>query len=129
MPFFESAEQLLKPGETGLFLFTDGRFFTQNADKRGSSGFWKLDSQRKIDRVVIFRWSIREGERCVELFSALPDGFDGPTDEGRYAVRLLNIHFEGNTTRTWEDFVGTLQHPVTYVTHNVPIAKHVSSTA
>ena len=118
MPFFESAEQLLNPGETGLFLFTDGRFVTQNDDGSGSSGFWKLDSQRKIDRVVIFRWSLREGERFVELFSALSSGVDGPTDEGRYNVRLVNIHFEGNTVRTWEDFVGTQQHPVTYVTRS-----------
>ena len=93
MPFLESSEQLLKLGETGLFLFTNGRFFTQDANGNGSSGFWMLNPQRNIDRVIIFRWSFRKGERFVELFSALPNGFEGPTDEGRYTVRGQATNF------------------------------------
>jgi len=99
LPLFSSAEELLNDGETGLFLFTNGQFFTVNADKTGSSGFWILDPKRKIDRVVICVWSFEEGERFIKLFTALPNGFDGPTDEGRYTgrftVRLLDIHHVG----------------------------------
>ena len=112
MPLFSSAEELLNDGETGLFLFTDGQFFIKNADKTGSSGFWNLNPKRKIDRVVIFRWSSnQDGERFVELFTALPIGFDGTT--GRYTVLLREIDCVGNTIRNWEEFVGTQQHPVT----------------
>jgi len=112
MPLFSSAEELLNDGETGLFLFTDGQFFVENADKTGSSGFWNLNPKRKIDRVVIFRWSSSQvGERFVELFAALPNGFVGTP--GRYTVLLGEIHYVGKTVRTWEEFVGTQQNPVT----------------
>lgn len=118
MPSFASAEELLNHGETGLFLFTNGQFFTINADKTGSSGFWNLDPKRKFDRVVICVWSFEEGERFVKLFTALPNGLDGPMDEGRYkgryTVRLLDIHQVGNLVRSWEDFIGTQQQPSTY---------------
>jgi hypothetical protein len=111
MPLFSSAEELLNDGETGLFLFTDGRFFIINADKTGSSGIWNINPKRKIDRIVIFRWaSDQNGERFVELFLALPNGFDGTT--GRYTVLLREINYVGNTVRTWEKFVGTEQNPV-----------------
>jgi hypothetical protein len=113
VPSFTSAEEVLNQGETGLFLFTNGQFFTINADKTGSSGFWNLDPIRKIDRVVIFRWSFQHVGRFVELFTALPNGFDRPMDEGPYPVRLLDIQHIGNTVCTWEEFVGTQQHPVT----------------
>jgi hypothetical protein len=110
MPFFTSAIELLNDGETGLFLFTDGRFFLINAEKTGSSGIWNINPKRKIDRVVIFRWaSDQNGERFVELFSALPDGFDGMT--GQYTVLLREINYVGNTISTWEEFVGTQQNP------------------
>jgi hypothetical protein len=112
MPLFSSAEELLNDGETGLFLFTDGQFFIVNADKTGSSGIWNINPQRKINRVVIFRWSSDQtGERFVELFAALPNGFDGTT--GQYTVLLREINCVGKTVRTWEEFVGTQQNPVT----------------
>lgn len=115
LPIFSSAEELLHGGETGLFLFTDGRFFVMNADKTGLSGIWNINPKRKIDRVVIFRWaSNQNGERYVELFSALPNGFDGTT--GRYTVLLREINHVGNTVRTWEEFVGTEQNSVTPTT-------------
>ena len=94
------------------FLFTDGQFFTIKADRTGSSGIWNINPKRKIDRVVIFRWSSTQGgERFVELFAALPNGFDGTT--GRYTVLLREINRVGKTARTWEEFVGTQQAPVT----------------
>jgi hypothetical protein len=112
MPLFTSAEELLNDGETGLFLFTDGQFFIENADKTGSSGFWNINPQWKIDRVVIFRWSSNQnGERFVELLTALPNGFDGTI--GRHTVLLREINCVGNTVRTWEEFVGTQKYPVT----------------
>jgi hypothetical protein len=112
MPLLTSAEELLNDGETGLFLFTDGQFFIVNADKTGSSGIWNINPQRKINRVVIFQWSSNQaGERCVDLFTALPNGFKGMA--GRYTVLLREIICVGKTVRTWEEFVGTQQNPVT----------------
>jgi hypothetical protein len=118
MQLFSSAEELLNDGETGLYLFTNGQFFTINPDKTGSSGYWNLDSKQIINRVVICVWSFENGERIVKVFTALPNGFDGPMDEGqyegRYIVRLLDIHHVGNTVRTWEEFIGTQQQTATF---------------
>ena len=123
MPTFTSAHELLQPGETGLFLFTDGRFFEQNGNV-GSSGFWVLDDpQRPFHRVVVFRWTFQAGQRLVELFSALPDGLVEPVLEGpfqgRYKVKLRELRLAGTTTALWEDFVATGDGlPVAYVSRN-----------
>jgi hypothetical protein len=120
MPAFTSARELVAPGETALFLFTDGRLFEFEGGI-GSSGFWVLtDPQRPFQRVVVFRWTFRDGQRLVELFTALPEGLVGPETEGafrgRYKVRLRDLRLAGTTTASWEDFVATDERPVTYVT-------------
>ena len=120
MPSFTSAQELVAPGETALFLFTDGRFFEIDGSV-GSSGFWLLDDpQRPFQRVVIFRWTFRDGQRLVELFTALPDGLVGPEAagpfRGRYKVRLRDLSLAGTPTASWEDFVASDDLPVTYVT-------------
>ncbi|MHB9008965.1 MAG: hypothetical protein ACYDC1_18805 [Limisphaerales bacterium] len=117
MRTFNSAEELLEPGETGLFLFTGGQLLTLGPDGSGSSGNWKLDPNRTIQRVVVCRWSLPDGERIVELFSGLLSGIDGPTDEGRYTVRFHDMHPQGTTSQTWEAFTGATERPVAYVRH------------
>jgi hypothetical protein len=119
MPSYTSAQDLLATGETGLFLFTDGRFFEVNGSS-GSSGFWVLDDpQRPFQRVVVFKWTIRNGLRQVELFSASPDGLEGPEAtgkfRGRYKVRLRELSLVGTTSATWEDFASSDGLPVAYV--------------
>lgn len=69
MPIFDSITQLLEPGETALCLFTDGRLLTFNEDGSASSGDWKLDPARSTKRAIVYKWSLSEGERIVELFS------------------------------------------------------------
>ena len=122
MSTFTSAQELLAPGETALCLFTDGRFFTTDEGGNGSSGFWFIENpQRSFQRVIVFKWTCCEGRRYVELFKALPAGLNGPEVDGnfrgRYTVQLRGVHVAGTTEATWEDFVMSNEHPVTYVTH------------
>ena len=117
MPSIKSAQQLLTPGETALCLFTDGRYLEINGTT-GSSGFWRIDPNRAFQRVVIFRWEMRNGERHVDLFTAIPDGLIPITEgeyAGRYTVQLRDIKRVGTTPVSWEDFVGTNDLPVAYV--------------
>jgi len=119
MPTFTSALELVAPGETALFLFTNGQFFERDGTT-GSSGFWRLDDpQRPFQSVVIFQWTFRDGQRIVDLFTARPDGLVGPETSGRfsgrYSVRLRDICLAGTTTESWEDFIASDEHPVTYV--------------
>lgn len=120
MTKLSSAEEMVEPGETALCLFTDGRFLSLGPTGFGSSGFWFLDPLRRYELVIIFKW-LRDdsGRRCVELFTALPAGLDGPQADGqfrgRYSVRLRQIRQVGTTDASWEDFFKTEEHPVTYI--------------
>ncbi len=54
MTHYSSAEQLLRPGEIGLFIFTEGDKFTKNADGSGSTGDWTIDPNRRgVDWIFI----------------------------------------------------------------------------
>ena len=116
MSTFDSAQELLQPGETALCVLTDGRNFTINADCSGSTGIWKLDPTRQVDCVVVFRQEHRDGRSFVELFRAQHDGVVGPTEEGRFTVRLLSIELVGSTERGWQEFASPGQNPVRYIT-------------
>ena len=117
MPAFDTAQELLQPGETGLFVLTDGRHFTINPDGSGSTGFWVINPTRQVDRVIVFRQELRDGQRFVELFTARYDGVVGPED-GRYTVRLLDVQVAGSTARSWQEFADAGQNPVRYVTRH-----------
>ena len=112
---FESALELLQPGQTGLCVFTDGRWFKINNDGSGSTGNWKASPRRNVDVVVIYRQEIRDGQRFVELFTGKPIGYDGPKD-GRYVIELSDVRLEGSTVLPWYEFADTGQNPVRYVT-------------
>jgi hypothetical protein len=118
MPTFDTAQELLQPGETGLFVYTDGRHFTVNADGSGSTGFWVINPTRQVDRVVVVREEFRGGQRFAELFTARHDGIIGPED-GRYTVRLLDVQLAGSTDRTWKEFADAGQNPVRYISRPV----------
>src|ERR1043166_3860444 len=118
MPTCDTAQELLQPGETGLFVFTDGSHFTFNPDGSGSTGFWVIDPTRHVDRVVVVREQLRGDQRFIELFTARHDGVIGPED-GRYTVRLLDVQLAGSTDHTWKEFAHAGQNPVRYISRPV----------
>jgi hypothetical protein len=122
MKMFEHARELLRPGETGLFVFTDGRHFVINQDGSGSTGLWVIDPSRRVDRIVVFRQVHRDGLQIVELFSALPDGVSGPDQDRRYTLKLLELQMVGSTNQGWRDFADAGQNPVRYVSRQGPKA-------
>ena len=107
---FESAQQLLKKGQTALCLFTDGKHLEFNGDGSGSTGHWIINPKRKIDQVIIYQQS--DGQATV--FIAEPDGYY-PTKEGRYTLNLLRIEEVGTTNRSWKEFAAIGQNPVRYL--------------
>jgi hypothetical protein len=115
MQTFDAAHGLLQPGETGLFLLTDGRHFVINPDGSGSTGLWRINPSRRVDRVIVFHQHVRSGQRLVELFSAHHNGVTGPNEQGRYTVLLLGVQPAGTTEKTWKVFAQTGQAPVRYI--------------
>ena len=114
MPQFASATELLSPGETALVIVTDGKNLTDNHDGTGSTGWWVIDPQRKVDRVIIYRRASAD-ETDNDLFTATHDGVDGPREDGRYLIRLLGLTLAGHSDSNWRDFAATRQNPIRYV--------------
>ena len=114
MDTFDTAQELLQSGETGLFVHTDGLHFTHEVDGSGTTGNWVINPTRHIDRVVIVRWERRGGQRFTELFTARPDKFVR-LENGRYEIKLIGVRLAGSTDRSWMEFAGTGRNPVKYV--------------
>jgi hypothetical protein len=119
MPQFESAIELLNPGETALVVFTKGQHLTDNQNGKGSTGWWKIDSQRKVDRVIIYRRA-SDDKADNDLFIGKHDGIEGPREDGRYNVLLLDFKLAGHTAANWREFADTYSKEFRYISR--PIA-------
>ena len=113
---------VLAPGQTALCLFTNGQFLCNYADGTGSTGLWVLiEPARQFTRIIIYKWTHRNGQRHVDVLTAVPIGITGPeiggNFGGRYTVDFRELHVAGTTEADWEDFVMTNERPVAYVTH------------
>jgi len=111
----EHAKELLAPGETALCVCTDGRYFDFKSDGRGSTGNWKINPKRQVDRVIIYRRTPGESSRTADVFTALHDGVMDSETDGRFVVLLLDVQLAGTTNRTWREFSDARQNPVRYV--------------
>lgn len=109
-----SATDLVAPGETALFLYTDGRFFHVAADNTAESGNWVLDPERPVDWVCVLR---RHGHKRVpcDVWRGRPAGFRGPIEDRRWVLRIANVELVGHTMLNWREFVGGSSNPVRYV--------------
>ncbi len=113
-PTFDTAQELIQPGEVSLFILTDGRNFNIKPDGSGSTGFWRISPTRHRDRVVVYRAKPRNGRHFAELFTARYDGVVGPTEHDKYTVKLLDVKLAGTTYRRWQEFTGIGQTPHKY---------------
>ena len=115
MKEFTEAEQLLRPNEVGMFLFTRGDDLDIRPDGTGSSGYWRLDARREVDHVVIY---LRDAERADmnELYLAEFAGLRGPREDGRYLVQLREIQHVGFSRLDWSKFARGSANPVRYIT-------------
>ena len=114
MPTFDSAQELLRPGETGLAVHTDGRHFTHEPDRSGITGNWVINPKRQIDCVVVVRWERRGRQRFTEMFTARPEEFVR-LENGRHEIKLIDVQLAGSTDRSWLEFAETGRNPVKYV--------------
>ena len=108
-----NGRELLQPGETGLFICTDGLNLVVHPDGTGSSGWWVLNPKKRFDRVLIFKRTSGRSDGA-EILSARCVGYEGP-DERRYNLRLINIRHAGTTPQNWREFTGGTQNPIRYL--------------
>jgi len=115
MTNIQTATDALKPGETALCIYTEGHNLSINADGSGSSGWWVLDPDREVDRVVIYL-KASEDRITNDIYVGDPDDIDGPRQEdGRYRVLLANLQLVGHTDANWYSFAAAGQNPIRYV--------------
>jgi hypothetical protein len=113
---YTSASQLLRPGETGLFIFTRGDRFELHADGSGFTGDWIVSPTRQVDWVFIYRRD-RHDASLNELFKAKPTGVErSPRDAARHVIQLADIIVVGDTDMKWPDFAGTGRGAIRYIT-------------
>lgn len=103
MTKYSSADQLLRPGEVGLFIFTGGKKLTINPDGSGSTGNWDINPLRRVDWVFIYKRDSDSTSRN-ELWMARSGDLKRKSD--RFLINLREIKRVGYTDMNWPDFVG-----------------------
>jgi len=61
------ARKLLRKGETAIAVFTTGTHFYINPDGTGTTGYWKIDSKRKVSRVIIYKREPETGDNEIYI--------------------------------------------------------------
>lgn len=106
MPLSSDALQYVPAGECVFFLFTRGDELVLRSDGSGSTGWWRVRprAQERIRRIVIYRKLGKE--RSGEVFTAVHNGLEGPNEDGRHRIHLLNVQRIGVVDQTWPSWMG-----------------------
>lgn len=115
MTRYSSADQLLRPGEVGLFIFTEGASLTIGADGTGSTGDWVVDPRRRVDWIIIYK---RGSDRTNnELWMARPGDYESARGD-RYAIGLRHVQLIGATDANWSQFASAGNNPIRYISRD-----------
>lgn len=107
------ARNLLKPDETAIVIFTKGKHFHINPDGTGTTGYWKINPKRKVQRVIIYKRESKTSDN--EVYIAEHAGVGTPNKEGRYTILLRKLKHVGVTRKNWRDFAEGARSPIRYL--------------
>ncbi|GAB4188899.1 MAG: hypothetical protein Fur006_29660 [Coleofasciculaceae cyanobacterium] len=109
---FVKARDFIKPGESVIAIFTHGMHFELYDGNTGSTGQWKIDPNRPVDRVIIYH---RHDEMNTNiLYIANHAGVEPADREGRYNIQLTHVQYIGTTSTNWVEFAETGPQPIRY---------------
>ena len=107
------ARDFIKPGENVIVILTRGSDFSLPDGKTGSTGKWKIDPNRSVDRVIIY---LRNDEiNTNTLYIANHAGVEPADREGRYNIQLTHVQYIGTTSANWNNFAETGSYPIRYL--------------
>ncbi len=106
------ARDFIKPGENVIVILTQGSDFFLRDDNTGSTGEWKIDPNRSVDRVIIY---LRNDDHTNTLYIANHTGVKPADREGRYNIQLTHVQYIGITSANWNDFAETGTYPIRYL--------------
>ena len=114
MEEFSSAYGLLGPNEKALVIYTDGRHLAENGDGTGSTGWWRINKKRKVDRVIIYHRKSKD-QTDNDLFTGSFDKVEGPNEDGRFTLHLVDYKLAGKTSADWRSFADTFSKEIRYI--------------
>jgi hypothetical protein len=106
------ARNFVKVDEKVIAVFTRGIDFIINSDNTGSTGKWKINPNRLIDRVIIYHHDSKNDVNL--LYIANHNGIESTDLEKRYKIRLKHIQYIGTTSENWKSFAECDANPVRY---------------
>ncbi|MEY3555997.1 MAG: HNH endonuclease [Microcystis aeruginosa LL13-03] len=111
--YFVKARDFIKPNEKVVVIFTEGKHFVLHDDNTGSTGQWKIDPNREVDRIILYH---RDDENNTNNLYIANHAGAGPADrEGRYDIRLTHVQYIGATSVNWVEFAEGGQNPIRYL--------------
>lgn len=112
MTKYSSADQLLRPGEVGLFIYTEGKHLTVKSNGSGSTSYWSIDPLRRVDWVIIYK---RDPNNASHNELLLARSGDLKRRSDRYLINLRDIKKIGYTEKNWPEFMGPGRHEFRYI--------------
>lgn len=110
------AQDMIKPGETAVAIFTRGGRFVYKPDGIGSTGNWVISKSKKVSKVILYKQGAKGKDH--EIYVAKPVAVIDSDEEGRREVKMVDIQFIGSTSSNWNEFTETKRgaaNPIKYV--------------
>ena len=104
---------VIPSGVKAVAVFTRGSKFEKNKDGIGSTGNWKIDPNRNLEKVIIYHRPEREPQAEVhvaDISQIKPSG-----EEGRFIIFFENREKVGDTDLNWFEFAESGSNPVRYL--------------
>ena len=110
MQELSSAYELLQPNEKALVIYTDGRHLTDNGNGTGSTGWWKINHKRKINRVIVYHR--KSQDQTDNSFNSFVRAYQAIENGGKRNESLI-CDFPYDVTNSMRD-AGTVIPPQMY---------------
>lgn len=106
------ARDLITQQESAIVIFTDGTHLHMNTDGTGTTGYWVINPERTVDKVIIYHRRQSSDVNDVYIGNYL-DVIASP-EEGRYNINLTGLHLVDSTKANWHEFAESGANPIRY---------------
>ena len=113
------ARDFIKPGENVIVIYTHGKHFELKDDNTGSTGYWTIDPNRLVNRVIIYHRDDATNTNTLYLANHAGVKVAAEMEKPvRYDIKLTHIQYIGITTKNWAEFAESKQNPIRYLTYD-----------
>lgn len=109
------ANDLLRPGESALAVFTRDMHLTIHKDGTGTSGHWRVDPDRLPDKLTILNRPAESTLGDILVANIVGSSPSPEPHKGRTLIHFSNMSQAGSTELGWFEFAGGSQNPVRYL--------------